>query len=157
LIGHELVTSFLAADMRMFGFGTPVANGSGVTADYSLHLQCPWRIDDPAGTLVTSHDLFIYAGPDPHPPDWDYEMGHSRQEIALEALLGPRIPLGDGWFHRSGLRVATVQHSPATGDLTLSLGDGRAMRVFPLGTASEQWRLFAPGSARGHFVQGGDA
>lgn len=157
LIGHELVTSFLAADMRVFGFGKPRAVKRGVIADYSLHLQCPWRLDGPDGTLVTSRDLFVYAGPDPEPKGWDYEMGHSRQTTALEALLGPRIALGDGWFHHSGLHVASVEYSRSTGDLTLGFDGGRALRVLPLANAAEQWRLFTPSADRDHLVHGDDA
>ncbi|MGV3490956.1 MAG: hypothetical protein ACO1OG_06490 [Devosia sp.] len=154
LIGLELVTSFLAADMRMFGFGAAVADARGVRGDFSLHLQCPWRIDGPAGLLVSSRDLHIYAGDAPEPEDWDFEAGNSRQSIVLEALLGPRIPLGNGYFHRSG-HIVTSADSSSVGDLVIELSSGLTLRVFPIEAGSEQWRLFAPASGRPHLVQGG--
>jgi hypothetical protein len=155
LIGHELTTSFLAADMRMFGFGVARPFKDGVIADYSLHLQCPWRFEANSATLVSSRDLYRYGGDDAEPAGWDYSAGNSRQDRRLGSILGPRLPVGEAWAYRSGLVVVAVEGSPR-GDLEITFGSGAALRVFALGGDEEQWRLFRPAANEEHLVFGGE-
>lgn len=155
LVGLELTTSFLAADMRMFGFGPPRPRGRGVTADLSLHLQCPWRIVSGEAIVVSSSDLYSYGGPGDAPDEWTYDDGLSLQNQRLEQLLGPRVPLGDGYCYRSGL-VVTAASKSANGDLAIAFSTGPILQVFPVSTDDEQWRLFVPGGGAAHLVFGGE-
>lgn len=142
-------------DMRMFGFGSPRPDGNGVIADYSLHLQCPWRFKGATGTIVASSDLYRYAGPGDEPEGWSYEDGHSLQASALEELLGKRIALGKQYCYRSGLIVTAVRTRPLTGDLAVDFVTGHTLSVFALSAKEEQWRLFTPDGDGDHLVYGG--
>lgn len=139
----------------MFGFGRPKPQGNGVIADYSLHLQCPWRFDDGAGTIVSSSELHIYAGPGVEPEGWSYEDGLSLQARSLETLLGDRVPLGKQCYYQSGLVVSAVEMRPLTGDLKIDFVTGHSLSVFALGASEEQWRILVPGGDGDHLVYGG--
>jgi hypothetical protein len=82
LIGLRLSIVRRAADMLVLHFGVirPHPSGEGTVADYALHVQCPWRLDGPQGTVTGSGDLWVYAGPGERPPDWSYEDGFSLQD-----------------------------------------------------------------------------
>ena len=128
--------------MRVFGFGPPRPSDGGVRCHYSLHIQCPWRIDDAERTIVAAGDLYDYAGPAPEPAGWEYDHGQSRQEVALDALLGPRIPVtARAWRYDGRLIVTAVEYDPVFGDLAVHFTTGHVLRVFPEGFRTEQWRL----------------
>ena len=59
LIGLRLSIVRRAADMLVLHFGTirPHPSGKGTAADYALHVQCPWRMDSPKGTVTGRDDL----------------------------------------------------------------------------------------------------
>ena len=65
LVGLRLSIVRRAADMLVLHFGTirPHSSGEGTVADCALHVQCPWRLDSPKGTVTGRDDLWEYAGP----------------------------------------------------------------------------------------------
>ncbi len=82
LVGLRLSIIRRAADMLVLHFGTirPRPSGEGTVADYALHVQCPWRLDSPKGTVTGRDDLWEYAGPGERPPNWSYDDGLSLQD-----------------------------------------------------------------------------
>jgi hypothetical protein len=70
LVGLRLSIVRRAADMLVLHFGTirPHSSGEGTVADCALHVQCPWRLDSPKGTVTGRDDLWEYAGPGERPP-----------------------------------------------------------------------------------------
>jgi hypothetical protein len=92
LIGLRLSIIRRAADMLVLHFGTvrPHYSGEGSVAYYALHIQCPWRIDSPSGTLTGRDDLWEYAGPGERPSNWSYDDGLSLLGSKVRKHLCPR-------------------------------------------------------------------
>ena len=152
LVGLRLSIVRRAADMLVLHFGTirPHPSGEGTVADYALHVQCPWRMDSPKGTVTGRDDLWEYAGPGERPPNWSYEDGLSLQDKKFGELF-VRDESTRSWVNESdGYGVATAQQTKR-GDVTLSLINGYEILIFPAGSSGEAWRLFASGSGR-HLV-----
>jgi DNA-directed RNA polymerase subunit RPC12/RpoP len=152
LVGLRLSIIRRAADMLVLHFGTirPHSSGEGTVADYALHVQCPWRLDSPNGTVTGRDDLWEHAGPGERPPNWSYDDGLSLQDKKFAELF-VRDQSTRSWVNESdGFGVATVRQTER-GDVTLSLINGYEILIFPAGSGSEAWRLFAPGSGR-HLV-----
>src|ERR1017187_10233832 len=82
LIGLRLSIVRRAADMLGLHFGDvrPHPSGEGNTGAFILHIQGPWRIDGPAGTVTGRGDLWEYAGPGQRPENWSYDDGASLQD-----------------------------------------------------------------------------
>jgi hypothetical protein len=61
LIGLRLSIVRRAADMLGLHFGDirPHPSGEGTVGAYTLHVQCPWRLDRPNGTVTGSGDLWV--------------------------------------------------------------------------------------------------
>jgi hypothetical protein len=152
LIGLRLSIIRRAADMLVLHFGTirPHPSGEGTVADYALHIQCPWRIDSPNGTLTGRDDLWAYGGPGERPANWSYEDGLSVQDQEFAGVF-IRDESTRSWVNESdGFGVASARQT-TDGDVTLALVNGYSILVFPAGCGGEAWRLFAPGSGR-HVV-----
>ena len=133
-----------------FGPIRPHPSGEGTVGDYALHIQCPWRIDAPHGTLTGRDDLWDYAGPGERPLNWSYDDGLSLQDRRF-ATVFVRDETTSSWVNESdGFGVAAAQQTKR-GDVTLALVNGYAILLFPAGSSDEAWRLFAPGSDR-HVV-----
>ena len=152
LIGLRLSIIRRAADMLVLHFGPirPHPSGEGTVADYALHVQCPWRIDSPNGTLTGRDDLWEYAGPGKRPKNWSYDDGLSLQDKRFGSVF-VRDESTQSWVNESdGFGVAGA-HQTKRGDVTLALVNGYTIFLFPAAFMGEAWRLFAPGSGR-HVV-----
>ena len=152
LIGLRLSIVRRAADMLVLHFGTIRLHpsGEGTVADYALHVQCPWRLDSPKGTVTGRDDLWEYAGPGERPPNWSYDDGLSLQDKKFGELF-VRDESTRSWVNESdGFGVAAAEQAKR-GDVTLSLINGYEILIFPACSSSEAWRLLAPGSGR-HLV-----
>jgi hypothetical protein len=88
LIGLRLSIVRRAADMLGLHFGDirPHPSGEGTVGAYTLHVQCPWRLDRPNGTITGSGDLWVYAGRGERPPNWSYDDGFSLQDRKFAQL-----------------------------------------------------------------------
>ncbi len=100
LLGKRLWCSRRAADMEMFHFGerVPTTDSRGKRAEvgeYSLHVQCAWRIVGPGGIVVGSRD--VYEPPDglteAPSPEFDWEKGNRRDE-RMQHFLAIEHPEG---------------------------------------------------------------
>lgn len=139
--------------MRVLHFGTVVDGEDGSWAEYALHLQCPWRLDGPSGTVTGQDDLLEHVTLEVPPDDWSFEQGESLQDGRLGSLLGSYDERTRSWINKAPGRLV-VQSVDATnyGDLTLSLSGGYVLRVFPASSRGESWRIFSPRSDAAHFV-----
>jgi hypothetical protein len=45
--------------MRVFGFGQTRKRDGGMVAEYSLHLQCPWRLTSASHLICGSSDWYM--------------------------------------------------------------------------------------------------
>ncbi|MGE0545851.1 MAG: hypothetical protein AB7R00_02255 [Kofleriaceae bacterium] len=154
-----LSTAHRAADLQMFGFGAthtrtirfgPRKGEQGEVHEYSLHIQCAWRVCGPAGIVVGSNDLNYSNGSDPlnTPKDWNRDAANANrrdQRIREWLARGPFVVEGT---------CADV-----FGGFSMRLAGGFSLDVFPDdsldGEYSEHWRLLRPGDTSSHFLVSG--
>jgi len=153
LIGLRLSIVRRAADMLVLHFGNIRAHssGKGTVGEYALHVQCPWRLDGPLGTITGREDLWEYAGPGEEPPGWSYEDGLTLQDERLDDLFGPRHETSRSWVTEKDRFVVTAAQQTSCGDVRLELTGGHTLQLFPASCKREAWRLFAPASTH-HLV-----
>lgn len=158
LVGLPLRTAHRALDMQIFRFGEPRTRTTqfgprkGETAEvceYSLHLQCTWRIRGDAGIVVASSDLRYVAGPDPYDIADDWDGKDSRRDVRLRT-----------WLEGAEFMVEHVS-ADSVGGFTMLFAGGLGLDVFPDhsldGEYSEHWRLVRTlDAASEHFVVSGD-
>src|SRR5580704_4621382 len=89
LVGLPMTASNRAADMRMFHFGTLRPGARGSIGDFSLHVQCPWRIEGLEGILTGRLDLWAPAEveQDVYVGEWDCDSSPNLQDVVLEKWL----------------------------------------------------------------------
>ena len=146
IIGLPLTAARRAADMRTFQFGTlrPVDRGS--VGEFTLHVQCPWRVEGPGGIVTGRLDLWEpVEGNVPFDKNWDYEESPNLQDARIDQWLAK---------HAEVLVVMSVDADEFGGAL-ISFGQGFVLRMFPAGTRGEDWRLFRPKTSAPHLVVNG--
>jgi hypothetical protein len=152
LIGLKLSILRRAADMLVVHFGEVHKVKNGSVGDYALHIQCPWRLDGPKGTLTGRYDLFEYAGPGREPKDWSYEDGFSLQDIVFDKLTGGYDASTGSWFNDRNRFIVGATSLSRQGDVRIDLSHNHTLLLFPDRTAYEAWRFFKPGDRRDHLV-----
>jgi hypothetical protein len=139
--------------MRVLHFGAVLQGEDGSWGAFALHLQCPWRIDGPAGVVAGQDDLWSHPTLQVAPEDWSWDGGESRQDVRVGALLGARDERTRSWVNTALDRlVVTGVDASELGDLTVSLSGSYVLRVFPASTSGEVWRLLSPHTETPHFV-----
>jgi hypothetical protein len=154
LIGLDLSLVGRGAAMLMFTFGPlrtipdTYRDRMRQVGDFSLHLQCPWRLCAGSRILIGSSDVYYpadlpYTEPIPKGFDWDV-AGENRCDRFFESFVRS---------HSSApLRVISVT-ADDFGGFRLALSEDHSLDVFPdTGVANEVWRRLSPGTDREHFV-----
>lgn len=161
LIGAELSACHRAADMMMLQFGTlsAVTSRTGATRKvgrWSLHVQCPWRIEVDSTLFTGRSDLWE---PEEIPvkgfdwSEWDFEAGNLRDK-KLAMLFGTSQDRR-GASRDGDPRVVTSVEADAFGGARISMSAGCDLVLFPDGTRNEDWRLLTEGDTPAHFVISG--
>jgi len=151
LIALPLTITRRAADLRIFHFGTVRPYKKGHVGEYALHIQCPWRIDGPAGIITGRADLFYDPNGKYFTEEWDYS-GDSIQDIQLDRLLGTKDPISRLFTDQDKQLVVERVEGTILGDAAVFFSKGYRLAMFPSGIKSEAWRLFKPGNEEEHFV-----
>jgi hypothetical protein len=154
LIGKVLLQCNRAADLAAFHFAIRPkvqSRGSdlGEVGEYSLHVQCPWRITRADQVVVGSSDLYYRAKVDPANSledfDWD------REPNRRDELLRDMFEKAEDGFLVQELNVGEA------GSLHIVMAGGLSLDVFPNDSVGgEHWRLFNPSSNDPHLVVGGE-
>ena len=141
LVGLSFSIARRGGAMRVFHFGDIVEHEVGSSGEMALHLQCPWRLDGPLGTITGSDDIWLHRDLRARPENWSYEDGESLQDQRLSGLLGSY-----------DLRVIAID-ATRQGEVTIRFNGDYVLRLFPACSRGESWRLFRPGNAQiGHVV-----
>jgi hypothetical protein len=143
LVGMALIDTHRAADMQMFTFGRDHAG------QIDLHVQCPWRIESPAGLVVGYRDMRDPPAGAPS-ADFDPNVAHLTRR---DELMGRIVSAA----HDGPRRVVGTVASDA-GDVRIEFDNGSALSIFPDSVAvdDEYWRLIRLFPGGDHFVVGGD-
>jgi hypothetical protein len=142
LIGKALWACRRAADMATFQFGrrNPVQTFDGRSSevgDYSLHVQCPWRMVKGESVFVGSQDLYFPASYDASesiPEGFQWDTDPNRRDSLLKA------------FFEGGTKEFVVSRVDAGkgGAARIEFAEGITLEVFPADSlAHEHWRLIA--------------
>ncbi len=153
LVGLPLWSSGRAADLQWFAFGSerraiPLRNGgSKVVSEYSLHVQCAWRIRRANRILVASGDLGYPAGDDPYADvadfAWDVQ-GSNQRDARITELFEE--------YGESALIVERVDTGKA-GEFSLAMRGDVRLDVFPDNSIIHEYgRLFTPYSDTPHIL-----
>ena len=145
LVGLPLSAVRRAADLRNFVFGELVSVEGGSVGAWGLHVQCAWRIDGPGGIVTGRDDLWEPEDPNVRvDEDWSYDTSPTLQDARVKA-----------WF-ASAVEPRVVKHVDADvfGGATIELSGGFTLRIAPMETRGEAWRLLGPSRDVPHFVVG---
>ncbi len=152
LVGQPLQTMGRAADMAWLGFGPLIEvpnrarGGSRTIPRYSIHLQCPFRLQGPQDTLVAAHDMY-YSAISPADTSDSFEWDHQGA-----SLYDARVAVLRHQLEHRALVVSAVIADDA-GGFRLALNADYAFEVFPATSFhQEHWRFFARDSDAPHFV-----
>jgi hypothetical protein len=156
LVGQPLWAASRAANMEMFQFGAKVTkinrHGSErLVGDYSLHIQCPWRLVDARGIIAGYFDQLF------HPEEVEGSYRYLKSHEDGPSLCEARI---DRWIKENEddpLCVTTVD-ADSIGGFKLTFNRGVVLEAFPSDSVrdSEFWRLLYRNEDRNHFVVSGD-
>jgi hypothetical protein len=133
-----------------FGDVRAHVSGDGTVGAFALHVQCPWRLDGPNGTVTGRDDLWEYAGPGERPLNWSPEDGSSLQDQKF-ANLFIRDESTRSWVNESDEFSVIAAQQASRGDVSLHLANGHEILLFPASCIHEAWRLFATDGER-HVV-----
>jgi len=159
LIGLKLSRMARAADMRTIQFGdTEARKSGGVVGQYGLHVQCPWRLENDAGVITGSDDLYEpYEIAEQPRESFDWEKEESLQDRVLRDLLKGYDANTKQIVNSTNLLTVEAVQADSSGGFCLSLSGGYRFLAFPHGTRREAWRLFRPSKdgakySERHFV-----
>lgn len=150
LIGQPLLNAGRAADMMWFSFGkerkdVDSRGNQKTVGEFSLHVQCAWRLLGSDGILVGSNDIYSPVGKTSETPtdfSWDVPGGN-QCDVRIKQFVSD---------NKSFLVVDAV-HVDFVGGFKIQFGSGFVLEVFPNSSCGvEEWRLFQPGANRPHFV-----
>jgi hypothetical protein len=153
LIGLPLWSIGRAGGLVWFAFGVErrevlVRRGvKKIVSEYSLHLQCPWRIRGRDKIIVGYGDRSYPSGDDPYKEFSENEpdkIGNNQlDQRTLELIMD---------HEQSPLIVRSVK-ADVVGSISIAFNQGYILDVFPSSSLStEYWRFFRPASKEDHFV-----
>lgn len=153
LIGLPLWSIGRAGGLIWFAFGVERRNvllrkgGKKVVSEYSLHIQCPWRIRKRNKIIVGYGDRSHPSGDDLYKKISENEpdkIGNNQFDQRTLKLINDH--------EQSPLMVRCVK-SDAVGSIHITFNQGYILDVFPSSSVcTEHWRLFRPDSEEDHFV-----
>lgn len=158
LLGLRLTMVGRAADMGTFSFrGRRTQRGKA--EEYTLHVQCPWRIEGPRGIVTGRGDLWepssdLLKRPKFNLGKWKYDDGNRQDEKILQLFKE------HDWKTRSAgpllnSFVVTGVSGDNQGGAVIRFSGRYRLVMFPHSSRGEEWRLIPPKPWR-HFVVGGE-
>ncbi len=157
LIGLKLSIARRAADLRSFHFGQIRSIEGGTVGEFALHIQCPWRLQDPHGIVTGRSDLWEPSEDNKEVDldSWDYDRDENLQDKLIGALLGSYDPQTRSFVNDTERLVVQEVYADSYGGVEIVLSGGYRLVLFPAGTRGEDWRIFRPEADEPHFVIAG--
>jgi hypothetical protein len=171
LIGFPLSIARRAADMLILDFGTirevnkinnisKRPNKRRTFGDFSLHIQCPWRLENTDRIITGRGDLYFSAQTGEYFDDLEdndtyFEFGKNLQDKIIGELLQGFDPITHSYLNTTKSLVVEKVDADNVGGATIFLSGGYRILLFPSSSKGEDWRLFQGGSNEKHFVVSG--
>jgi len=151
LVGLQLTFVKSAVDMRSFKFGDSKSEDDAQIPAYSLHVLCPWRIQNDEQILTGRSDYYKQAKQNSNTAWKPGDVWGNLQNERLAIMLGSDDRDQATIFSsRSDLVVESVA-ADAVGGCTIKLSGGFHLLLFPDSSEGEAWRLISR-EPRSHFV-----
>jgi hypothetical protein len=134
-----------AADLAGFSFGSlrTIKDRAGrrkKVGEWTLHIQCPWRITRGRWMLIGSADVF-YPPTGKTKVDYDWDLGPNLRDKKLRSLL------------RSRMLVVVQSRLGEGGSLRLELTGNHVLEIMPdTSLPTEKWRVFGLPPNKAHLV-----
>jgi hypothetical protein len=174
LVGLPLCITRRAADLLVLHFGTIREvesrnlrgklrkNPKATVGDFSLHIQCPWRIENSEGIITGRGDLYRSADTGEYfdkelDDDSFYEHGKNFQDKRMGELLQGIEPITGSYMNVTDFLIVEATEADNFGEATIYLSGGYRLRIFPSSSKGEHWRLFQASTEEKHFVVEGSA
>jgi hypothetical protein len=147
MVGLALSIARRAADMSIFHFGKVTEVSGGTFGEVALHIQCPWRLEGPAGIVTGRSDLWEPSrelqsrNPKLDIVKWAYDDGNLQDEKMGQFLAGYEATTRSAIDRRGAFTVEAVSADDVGGAI-LHLSGGFRITIFPAGTTGEEWRIF---------------
>jgi hypothetical protein len=160
LVGLNVSGVSRAVDMLVFQFGplTKRLSSKGTqtfTGDWSLHIQCPWRIEYGQSIYTGRSDMFEPA------QALDGAVYRDEPSTLLDSKLRDlfieTIRKASESPSPAAPMLVTAVHSDTWGGVSIGFSTGHSLAIFPDGSASEDWRFFSFSGAHPHLVIEGGA
>lgn len=150
IVGLPLISAGRACDLIWFVFGGMVKRederrGSfQEAAEYSLHVQCAWRLTDPERIITGSADKFIPNSESNYDDNFDWDVqGANRCDEQLKKLF----------THFGNELMVKDVTADRFGGLGIYLTENLFLEIFPdNSTDDEVWRFFKRGEDVPHLV-----
>lgn len=143
----------------MFDFGSlvRVPGKDAWRPEWTLHVQCPWRIVSRRGIVVGCDDRWLTVEeetsssyPTTTPKSWNSSLGC----VIVARLFGkPGSDEEESALSRKTYHLIRPV-ADRFGGVRLFLSGGYTIEVVPAASRSEQWRLFRAGDLKSHLVVG---
>ena len=134
MMGKEVSAIGRAADMLCMSFGKVVRKNirGDSLSEFEIHVQCSWSLVNSENTIVVAkRDIFLPPTDVPWSPsfNWDVKGGNLFDEIISSQIMH----FSD--YHIEALRISKTNH------MTIRLGKGIHLEVFPDSSCEENWRI----------------
>jgi hypothetical protein len=153
LVGLPLWSMGRAGGLIWFAFGverrevTTRKGSTKIVSEYSLHVQCPWRIRDHSRIFAGHGDRFYPSGDDPY---------RDFSENELDKIGNNQLDQRASKFmmdHEQSPLIVRFVKADEIGSISIILNQDYSLEIFPSSSLStEYWRLFRPSSEEDHFV-----
>ena len=153
LIGLRLSIARDAGSTKVFQFGNirRSPSGRGTSGDFSLHLQCPWRLVK-SGAILTGLGDYFWAEDEDEDVDLDNYKAGNLQRVRLQTLFQTYDPGTRSLVNLSDSMIVLSVNADPLGGFDIELSGDIRLQVFPDGSRAENWRVFPKRSGEPHFV-----
>ncbi len=139
-----------ACNLAWLGFGKDVISKDykgeeRKTAQYALHIQCPFRISRGGMKVLASGDMYEPNSTTEWTEDFDWDIAGANLYDEKASLLTEKLS-------HNNITAVNIE-SNEMGDVKIYLSDGYVIEIFTNNSSeTEEWRFFETGIEKEHFV-----
>lgn len=153
-MGMQLSVLHHAGSMRIFHFGEISEANEGVSGQYAMHVQCPWRLLQGDTIITGSGDWYEPVDENIDLDSWEPARGGSVQEKKLRVLLACPEEVSRTIINRTGKYFVKQMLADEVGGCKVVFSENISLILFPSGSVAEAWRLIPLDTNAPHFVVG---
>jgi hypothetical protein len=154
LIGLPLSLFHRVADLNVFQFGDLREIDGRSVGRYTIHIQCPWRLEHDGRIVTGRADLWEPLDPAAvvNWDAWNYDRDANLQDTLLASFIAHHDQDTQPQSAQVHQRIVEAVQADAYGGASITFNDKYRLVIFPAGSRGEDWRLFQPEAGGEHFV-----